>query len=318
VGGVLARAFHKDGHEVVVLSRRPIAASWRVVGWDARHGGAWTDELEGADAVINLAGRSVNCRYTAANRRAILDSRVDSTRAVGRAIAACASPPRLWLQASTATIYAHRFDAPNDETTGVLGGNEPGAPETWNFSIDVAQAWERAADETAPPATRLAKLRSAMVMSPDSGGIFDTLLRLVRFGLGGRAADGKQYISWIHEQDFVRAIDWLIEHNHMEGVVNLAAPHPLPNAEFMQALRNAWGKKFGLPASRWMLEVGAALLRTETELILKSRRVTPGRLLAEGFAFDYPDWPAAARELCSRWNKLDYQRAEGSARLVGV
>jgi hypothetical protein len=221
VGSVLARAFQRDGHEVVVLSRSGTTGPWRAVRWDAETLGDWALELEGADAVINLAGRSVNCRYNAANRKTILDSRVKSTTAVGQAIAQARRPPRVWLQASTATIYAHRHDAPNDEAAGILGGAEAGAPDTWRFSIDVARGWERAADEAQTPQTRRVLLRSAMVMSPDPGGIFDTLLRLVRFGLGGTAGDGRQYISWIHDEDFIRALYWLIEHEEMAGPVNL-------------------------------------------------------------------------------------------------
>ena len=301
VGTILARAFHQAGHEVVVLSRQPTAAPWRTMAWDARTLGAWASELDGADVVINLAGRSVNCRYTAANRRAILDSRIHSTRAVGAAVANAQRPPSLWLQMSTATIYAHRYDAPNDEATGPIGGAERDAPDTWRFSIDVARAWESAVSEHATPRTRKVLLRAAMVMSPDRGGVFDALLRLVRFGLGGSAAGGRQFVSWIHHADFVRAVLWLITHPNLEGSVNLAAPHPLPNREFMRALRVAWGAPFALPATAWMLEVGALVLRTETELVLKSRRVVPGRLLTSGFAFQFPDWPRAASELCDAW-----------------
>ncbi|HET6574957.1 MAG TPA: TIGR01777 family oxidoreductase [Fimbriiglobus sp.] len=306
VGTLLARAFHTDGHEVVVLSRNPGPAPWRTVVWDARTVGDWAHELDGADAVVNLAGRSVNCRYTAANRKAILDSRVDSTRAVGEAIARATRPPRVWLQASTATIYAHQYDAPNDEDTGTLGGQEPDAPGAWRFSIDVAKSWEQALDAAAVPGTRKVAMRSAMTMSPDRGGVFDVLLGLVRRGLGGRAGDGRQYVSWVHDADFVRAVYWLLEHD-IAGPVNLAAPHPLPNDEFMRALRRAWGARVGLPATRWMLAVGALLLGTETELVLKSRRVVPGRLLKDGFTFRFPTWPEAARDLCRRWREL-YRR----------
>ena len=301
VGTVLARAFHAAGHHVVILSRRPTAAPWRVVEWDAQGAGSWTSELEGADAVINLAGRSVNCRYTASNRQAILSSRVESTRAIGVAIARARQPPTAWLQMSTATIYSHRFDAPNDECTGVLGGTERDAPDSWRFSIEVANAWEAAAAEIPTPQTRKVLLRSAMVMSPDRGGIFDTLLQLVRLGLGGRAGSGRQYISWIHDTDFVRAIFWLLGHERMVGAVNLAAPGPVPNAEFMRALRHASGMPIGLPATEWMVAIGAMAMRTETELVLKSRRVVPGRLQAEGFAFDCPEWLPAGRELYHRW-----------------
>ena len=202
---------------------------------------------------------------------------------------------------STATIYSHRFDAPNDERTGILGGAERDAPDTWRFSIEVAKAWEDAAAAIPTPRTRKVLLRSAMVMSPDRGGVFDTLLRLLRLGLGGRAGSGRQYISWIHDTDFVRAVFWLLGHESIAGAVNLAAPGPIPNAEFMRGLRDAWGIPIGLPASEWMVAIGAMVMRTETELVLKSRRVVPGRLLAEGFVFEFPEWPAAARDLCRRW-----------------
>lgn len=298
VGTILAREFHREGMEVVVLSRRPQASPWRVVEWDGMTLGDWQSEVDGCDAVINLAGRSVNCRYTAANREEILQSRVLSTRVVGQAIAAAANKPRVWLQASTATIYAHRYDRPNDEHSGILGGNEPDAPASWRFSIDVARAWENALQETATPGTRKVLLRSAMTLSPDRGGIFDTLRGLVRRGLGGSAGDGRQFLSWVHHADFTRAVRWLIEHEEVEGVVNIAAPHPLPNGEFMRVLREVCGARIGLPAAKWMLEIGAVFLRTDTELILKSRRVVPARLLEHGFRFEYPEWRAAALDLC--------------------
>ncbi|HMJ59502.1 MAG TPA: DUF1731 domain-containing protein, partial [Gemmatimonadales bacterium] len=222
-------------------------------------------------------------------------------RVVGEAIAAARHPPRVWLQASTATIYAHRFDAPNDERTGIIGGSERDVPETWRFSIDVATSWERETDRAEVPRTRKVKLRSAVVMSPDRGGIFDTLLALVRRGLGGTSGDGRQYVSWIHDADFVRAVYWLIEQDQVGGVVNVAAPNPLPNAGFMRALREAWGTRLGLPATAWMLEIGAFFMRTETELVLKSRRVVPGVLAEQGFTFQFPTWPLAAQDLCRRW-----------------
>ncbi len=302
VGTILARHFHASGHEVVVLSRALAAkVPWRVALWDAQTRGAWESELDGADVVVNLAGRSVNCRYTPANRREIIESRVRSTQLVGEAIAACARPPRVWLQSSTATIYAHRFDAPNDERTGILGGTEPNAPDTWTFSIEVATAWEQALAAADTPRTRKIALRSAMTMSPDRGGVFDVLLGLVRRRLGGRAGDGQQFVSWVHEADFIAAVEFLIARDDLSGAVNVSAPEPLPNAEFMRALRAAWGVRFGLPASRWMLEIGAWAMRTESELVLKSRRVVPGRLLEAGFCFRFPAWPEAARDLCRQW-----------------
>ena len=196
-----------------------------------------------------------------------------------------------------ASIYAHRYDVPNDEATGIIGGAEPDAPDTWRFSIDVATSWERALRESATPSTRRVAMRTAIVMHPTGGSPFDMLLKLVRFGLGGQAGDGRQYMSWIHDRDFVNAIMWLIQNEQMEGPVNLSSPNPIPNAEFMRVLRAAWGMPVGLPATEWMLELGAFVLSSETELILKSRRVVPGRLLESGFTFHFPAWPEAAREL---------------------
>ncbi len=301
VGTVLSRHFHAQGHEVVVLARKSVPAPWRVVSWDGENLGQWASELENSDVVINLAGRSVNCRYTAANRKTIMDSRTETTRLLGRAIGQLAHPPRLWMNASTATIYRHVYDRPMDERTGEIGGTEPGAPAKWKFSIDVARNWESAFFDAITPNTRKLALRSAMIMSPDRGGIFDTLLRLVRFGLGGTAVSGQQFISWVHDADFLSAIEFLIAHSELDGYVNISSPHPLPNREFMRALRQAWGARIGLPATRWMLEIGAFFLRTETELVLKSRRVIPGRLVDAGFQFQFPDWPTAARDLVARW-----------------
>jgi len=301
VGTILARAFHRDGYDAVVLSRRPHIRPWRVVEWDGATLGDWQREIDGADVVVNLAGRSVNCRYNVSNRQEILRSRVDSTRVIGEAIARARRPPRTWLQASTATIYAHRYDAANDEWSGVLGGSESNAPSSWRFSIEVARAWERAFDDAVTTATRKVTLRSAMTLSPDAGGVFDTLLRLVRRGLGGTAGSGRQFMSWVHYEDFVAAVRWLIERDEIDGVVNIASPNPLPNAEFMRVLREAYGAPFGLPARDWMLEIGAAFMRTETELILKSRRVVPRRLLEQGFIFKFPGWADAAADLCHQW-----------------
>ncbi len=303
VGSVLAHAFCTDGHHVKVLSRHPDTQE-STVEWDGKNLGPWVDEIDGADVVINLAGYTVNCRYNKRNRNRIMHSRIDSTRVVGEAIRKSSRPPRVWLQASTATIYAHRYDAPNDELMGLIGGGESNAPASWRFSIDVATAWERTLDAAVLPNTRKVKLRSAMVMSPDRGGIFDVLLGLVRHGLGGRSGDGRQYVSWVHRDDFIRAVYWLVEHEEIEGVVNIASPNPLPNADFMCAIRNAWGIRIGLPATAWMLKFGTWFLRTESELILKSRRVVPGLLARDGFVFLHPTWAEAARSLCSEWRSL--------------
>jgi uncharacterized protein len=282
VGRILARHFVAAGHAVTVLTRNPKTAPWRMFYWDGATAGEWIGEIEQSDVCINLAGRSVNCRYHAANRRIIYESRIHTTELLNRTIASLAHPPRVWINASTATIYRHSLDRAMDEA-GELGGNEPGAPDTWNFSIDVAKGWEQAFYSTPTPRTRKIAIRSAMTMSPDRGGVFDVLLGFVRRGLGGAEGSGNQFISWIHEADFARAIDLLIAREEFDGVVNVASPNPLPNREFLRALREAWGVRFGLPMPASLIEIGTFLMRTESELVLKSRRVVPGRLLAAGF-----------------------------------
>lgn len=297
IGQVLGRQFRAAGHQVVILGRGS-----GVTPWDGKTLGPWAAEIDGADVVINLAGRTVNCRYTEENLKQMMDSRVDSTRVVGEAIAAAKRPPRVWLQMSTATIYAHahRLDAPNDEATGIIGGHEPDVPAYWKRSIDIAVAWENALAEATTPNTRKVALRTAMMMSPDREGIFDVLLGLARKRLGGAIAGGAQYVSWIHDADYLGATELLIARDDLTGAVNLAAPNPLPQREFMAAIRDAAGVRLGLPATGWMARIGAWALRTDAELMLKSRRVIPGRLVSAGYQFKFPTWPEAARDLFAR------------------
>ncbi len=306
VGQVLTRYFQERGHQVTVLTRLPYAVSWQTVHWDGETPGPWIEYLEGADVCINLAGRSVNCRYTQANRAAIYDSRIRSTRLLGEVIAGLADPPKVWLNASTATIYRHALDRPMDEASGELGGHEwisprRRAPNTWNFSIQVAKDWEAAFFAAETPRTRKVALRSAITLSPVPGNAFAVLLNLVRFSLGGAQGSGRQYVSWIHDLDFARAVEFLIACDDIDGAVNLASPHPLPNREFMAILREAWGMPNGFPAPALLIELAAIFLRTESELVLKSRRVVPGRLLEAGFRFQFPEWVDAAEDLVHRW-----------------
>lgn len=189
------------------------------------------------------------------------------------------------------------------EKGGELGGREPGAPDTWNFSIDVAKAWEESFFSTPTSLTRKIAIRSALTLSPDPGGVFDVLFSLVRHGLGGAQGSGMQFVSWIHEDDFVRAIDLLIGCENMSGLFNLASPNPIPNRDFMRGLREAARIRFGLPAPSWLLEIGTFLMRTESELVLKSRRVVPERLLEADFRFMFPEWRPAAQDLVNRWRQ---------------
>jgi uncharacterized protein (TIGR01777 family) len=305
VGRVLASYFQERGHHVAILTRGPHAAQWQTVHWDGKNPGLWMQYLEGSDVCVNLTGRSVNCRYTAENREAIYNSRIQSTRLLGEVIAELANPPKLWLNASTATIYRHALDRPMDESTGQLGGNEAGAPDSWNFSVRVAKDWEEAFFDASTPRTRKVAMRSAITFSAAAGNAFAIFLHLVRLGVGGKQGNGRQFVSWIHETDFARAVEFLIDREYLDGPVNIASPNPLPNREFMEVLREAAGVPNGLPAPAPLLEIAAFFMRTETELVLKSRRVIPGRLLDEGFEFQFPTWPEAAEDLVERWRKRE-------------
>jgi uncharacterized protein (TIGR01777 family) len=315
VGQALAQHFTERGHQVTVLTRGPYTAPWLSVHWDGENPGPWTEYLEGADVCINLAGRSVNCRYDAANRQAIYESRMRSTRLLGTVIAGLIAPPRVWMNASAATIYTRAIDEagadlPLDEATGKLTGDEPSfkaesSTNRWlqrrDFSRRVARDWEATFFAAHTPRTRKVVLRSAVVLGPAPGSAFAVLSRLVRLGLGGAQGSGRQFVSWIHETDYARAVEFLIEREDLDGPFNLAAPNPLPNREFMSALRWAWDVPNGLPAPSLAIILGAIFLRTEPELVLQSCRAVPGRLLDAGFDFQFPQWPEAAEDLVRQW-----------------
>jgi len=296
LGRALAKRFLRQNYEVVVLTRSPQQRNYGVkeIFWDAKTVGGWATALDGAEAVINLTGKSVDCRYHAKNRRAIISSRVDSTRVIGQAIGRCPSPPKTWLNASSATFYKHSFDKPKDES-----GETGATPEARDaFSVEVIQQWERTLDEAATPHTRKVALRAALVLGAEAG-VFPVLRRLAQWGLGGKMGSGKQMVSWIHEDDFCHAVEWILAKENLTGPVNLAAPNPLSNREMMRAICQRCGRPFGLPATDWMLEIGAFFLRTQTELILKSRFVVPGKLLASNFHFQFPELTGALQNLNS-------------------
>lgn len=293
IGRSLGRHLESAGHEIVVLSRSGESAVGKGVAWDGKSLGPWAREVDGADVVVNLAGRSVNCRYNEENKRQIMGSRVDSTRVLGEAIGAATNPPRVWLNSSTATIYRDARDHAQDELTGEIGAKN----HRWKFSIDVATAWERTFFEALTPGVRKVALRSAMVMGVEQGGPFAVMLGLARKGLGGTMAGGEQMVSWVHERDFNRAIEFLALESDLDGIVNIASPGPLPNRDFFRAIREAADVKIGLPAPAWLLELGAVFIKTETELILKSRWVVPTRLTQAGFTFEFQEWRAAAGDL---------------------
>jgi uncharacterized protein (TIGR01777 family) len=308
VGRMLAQWFQEQGHHVTVLTRGPYSAPWQTVHWDGKRVGPWVETLEGADVCIHLSGRSVNCRYTAKNRKELYDSRIGPTRLLNAVIAGLADPPRVWLNASTATIYRHALDRDMDEATGEIGGGETisahrRAPEKWNWTIGLVKDWEAAFFSAPTPRTRKIALRTSLVLSPAPGSVFAMLSNLVRFGLGGTQGNGQQYVSWMHEQDYARAIDFLIDHEEIDGPVNMAAPNPLPNREFMAALREAWEMPNGLPAPAPLIRMGMFFLRSEPELVLKSRRVVPGKLLDAGFEFWFTEWPQAADDLVRQWRQ---------------
>jgi len=338
VGRMLAQHFQKQGHQVTVLTRSPYSAPWHTVHCDGKTAGDWTETLEGADVCINLAGRSVNCRPNAANRRAIYESRIESTRLLGRVIAGLIAPPRVWMNASAATAGPRALDAVgvdlpvremevNELSEELPSGakapvslaadmyglkpvpfNEP-ASERWanrrGFSARVARDWETAFFAAETPRTRKVALRSAVVLSPAPGSAFGVLSNLVRFGLGGTQGNGRQFVCWIHEADYARAVDFLVTREDLKGAFNLAAPTPLANREFMAALRWAWDAPNGLPAPAPAIRLGAIFLRTDPELVLGSCRAVPGRLLDAGYEFEFPEWAEAAEDLVRKWKNRE-------------
>ena len=286
LGQALVPFLRDAGHEITVISRHDPDLDARFVEWDGETMGIWAREFDGVDAVINLAGRSVNCRYNDENKRQILDSRVTTTKLIGCAVADAATPPRTWLNAASATIYRDARQNAMDEETGEIGSG---------FSVDVCRAWEQTLFE-APVESRRVAMRLAMVFGAPHGGVYDAFEMLTKIGFGGPMAGGEQYVSWIHLHDFCRAVAFLLE-SELDGPVNIAAPNPLTNAQFLSTLRRALKIPYALPTARWQLEIGALAGRTETELLLKSRRVVPGKLIEAGFKFDYPNWNEAARAI---------------------
>lgn len=267
----------------------------RYVNWDAVSRGKWVTELEGAAMVINLCGKSVNCRYTRKNKEEIFISRTQPTTALGEAIRNCIAPPKLWINASSATIYRHATDRPQDEYNGEIEND---------FSVQVCKAWEKSFFDTRTPFTRKVALRMAVTLG--SGGVIVPYFNLLKFGLGGHQGSGKQMYSWIHIKDTCNIIDWIYSHPEIEGVYNASSPNPVNNNVFMKTLRKITGHKFGLPAYEWMLKIGAGIIGTETELILKSRWVLPAKLLESGYKFEYETIDKAFTEIVNNSSRKAY------------
>jgi uncharacterized protein len=280
IGSFLAERFRALGNEVIIVARKKGDLAW------TDHP-ALVQALNGAEVLINLAGRSVDCRYNDANKKEILDSRVQSTRLLGEAMLACRNPPTLWINTSTATIYRHAEDRPMTEEDGEIGEG---------FSVSVAKQWEQAFFHFHLPHTRQVALRMAIVLGRD-GGVMKPLKRLTRFGLGGKQGKGNQMFSWIHIEDVFQIILFLMDRQEIDGVVNVSSPGPVRNHELMLSLRKSMKKRIGLPAPEWLLRIGAVFIRTETELVLKSRWVLPGRLLKAGYRFRYPSLAEALEDL---------------------
>jgi len=291
LGQVLTAYYQDKAEEIVILSRgrATVTGNVRTLNWDGCNEGAWTAQIDGADLLVNLCGKSVNCRYTAKNREEIIRSRVVPTQLLGRVIQNLPNPPALWINVTSATIYRHAEDHAQDEETGEIG---------YGFSIDVCQQWESTFFDTQTPATRKVALRMGIVLGRKDG-VFPRLLNLVKLGMGGKQGNGQQYVSWIHEQDAARCTEWLLNQPEMTGAVNCTAPYPIKNAHLMQTLRAAYGIPFGLPAPAWMLEIGTLLMGTETELILKSRWVLPKRLTDAGFEFQFAQVGHAINDILS-------------------
>jgi uncharacterized protein len=289
LGSALAGFYEQQGAEVIILTRAQRASQGRIrfIQWNGVDAGTWVSELEGADMLINMAGKSVNCRYNETNKTEILSSRVNSVHALGKAVSALRRPIPVWIQSSSATIYRHAMDRPMTESRGDIGSG---------FSVDVCTGWEESFNNLELKGTRKIILRTGIVLG-SSGGALPEFVSLCNRGLGGSMGTGSQYVSWLHVTDFTRIIDWLRLNNASEGVYNCTAPAAIRNLEFMKALREALHVRLGLPAPAWLLRIGAILMDTETELILKSRWVVPERLLNEGYCFKYPNIRVATQDL---------------------
>lgn len=281
IGTYLKEKYERLGYSVYIISRQSDHIQWKDEP-------GMRDALDGARLLINLAGKSVNCRYNEANKREIFNSRTETTEILGHAIEACDTAPELWVNASTATIYRHAEDRPMTESCGEIGDG---------FSVEVAKAWERSFFSFELPYTRQVALRIAIVLG--EGGVMEPYRKLVKYGLGGKQGNGRQMFSWIHIEDLYRTVRFMQHRDELTGVFNAAAPAPVTNKEWMKTLRKSMNRRTGLPASKWMLKTGAAALGTETELLLKSRWVLPERLAREGFRFRYPAIGSALTDLNS-------------------
>ncbi len=291
MGSAIKKHFAEKAEEIIILSRnaKAPAGNVRTLQWDGATAGDWWKELEDADFLVNLAGKNVNCRYNETNKREIMDSRVNSVRALSAAIKKCGRPPKLWIQCASATIYRHAEDRPMTEADTETGTG---------FSEEVCKAWEGAFWNETKDISGMRKvvLRTTLVLGKTEG-VFPRMENLVRFGLGGRQGNGKQMMSWVHEDDVAGMIDWIVGHKEIEGPVNCGSPQPLSNENFMKIVRKVYGMPFGIPAPVWLLEIGAWLIRTETELLLKSRWVLPEKLQDSGYEFKYPALEKAVAEL---------------------
>ena len=288
LGRALAEAFARAGYEPVVLTRRVSRKGSRArqVAWDGRTLGEWARELEGAAAVVNLVGRSVDCRHTPKNKREIIESRINSVETLGRAIQSCAEPPKVLVQAGSLAIYG-------DAGRRVCGED---APAGRGFPVEVCKLWEGAFDSLELPATRRVLLRIGFVLGRD-GGALPTLARLARLYLGGTVGEGHQYISWLHLRDFCRLVLWSVENTNAEGVYNATGPCPVTNAEFMCELRCALKRPWSPRVPAWLVRLGAFFLRTEPALALEGRRCIPDRLVEEHFKFLYTNLESALADL---------------------
>ncbi len=275
LGQALTEYFQSKNWKVSILTRNPQAANQ--IAWNGKELGKWSDCLENCDVLINLCGKSVDCRYTAKNKQAILDSRLLPTQLLNKAISKSKNPPKIFLNASSATAYVHSKKRRMTEKNGVIGHD---------FSMSVVREWEEAFFATDHPKTRKVALRTSIVLG-DKGGAYPKLRQITRLGLGGKQGSGNQMVSWISELDFCKAIDHIIHTRYLEGAINITSPEPLSNAAFMKALRTKIKPLFSIHQPKWLLELGAIFMRTETELLLKSRNVLPERLLGSGFEFSH-------------------------------
>jgi uncharacterized protein (TIGR01777 family) len=288
LGNALGEYFGTRDYEIIVLTRSQSKTTGQAqhITWDGQTLGEWASWFDEAEAVINLTGKSVNCRYTSSNRQEIIASRINSVNVITQAIQQCRTPPNVWVQAGSLAIYGDTGDRICDEA----------APHGQGFPVETCELWEQAFNASELPNIRKVLLRTGFALGRN-GGALKPLTDLTKLFLGGTAGTGRQYISWLHMEDLNRMFEWSVERPDVEGIFNATGPNPVTNAQFMRTLRHVMHRPWSPPIPNFAVRFGSLLMQTEADLVLKGRRCLPQRLVEKGFAFKYSELANALRDL---------------------